>query len=254
MGNNIRLSAVVTCFNNEDTIVDCVNSLGFADEVVVLDSFSSDNTLSLLAELDCTVHQQTFAGYAEQKQHAINCAKHDWVVLLDSDEFFAPEAQQQLVAWMASKPRHDAYQMPRREWVFWQWSHPWVRMNRFVRLFNRNKAQMSESLVHESIKTSGSLGDLQVVIHHKGERSLALKMQKTNTYAQLGAQQKFDRGKRVLLLTVLLYPLWYFFRQYVIKRQLFNGAAGLINALLNSHYAFLKYAKLYELQRKSDDP
>ena len=180
MSKRLKLSAVVTCFNSEDTIVECINSVSFVDDIVVLDSFSTDATMSLLAELDCRVHQQAFAGYAQQKQDAIDRAKYDWVILLDSDEYLSTQAQQQLIEWAASAPQQGAYQLPRREWVFWQWSHPWVRMNRFVRLFDRRKARMSSSLVHESVETSGKVGDLSAIIHHKGETSLALKVQKIN--------------------------------------------------------------------------
>ena len=245
----INVSAVVTCFNNEETIVKCIESLLFADEIIILDSFSTDETMPLLKKFDCIIHQQKFKGYSLQKQDAINLASNDWVILLDSDEYLTVNAQQKIKSWMHNKPNADAYELPRKEWVFWQWSHKFVHMNKFVRLFNRQKAQVSDAMVHESVKTTGKLAKLNAVIKHFGETSITIKLEKINKYSQLAAQQKFQRGKRVNLLKLMLYPLWYFFKQYFVRRQIFNGVAGFINAYINSKYAFLKYAKLYELQK-----
>jgi len=242
-----KLSAVVTCYNNQETIEKCVRSLSFADEVMVLDSFSSDNTLKILASLNCTVKQQTFKGYAKQKQDAINFANYDWVLLLDSDEFLTTEAQAIIKNWQKRTPNAAAYSLPRREWVFWQWSSPWVRMNKFIRLFNKISARVSNDLVHESIQSSGKVASLNAIIRHYGETSVAVKLAKINKYAELSAQQKFQQGKKVSRLKLVVYPIWYFIKQYFFRRQIFNGRAGFINAKINTQYAYLKYAKLYEM-------
>jgi len=248
----IKLSAVVTCFNNEQTIGKCIKSLSFADEIVVLDSFSTDNTLSLLKQQNCMIHQQQFKGFSQQKQDAINLASHDWIILLDSDEYLTIQAQQSIKQWLNSEPLADAYHLPRREWVFWQWSHPWTHMNRFVRLFNRSRACVSQDMVHESIICTGKTVAFNAIIKHYGETSITVKLEKINRYSQLAAKQKFQQGKRVYPVKLIFYPMWYFFKQYFIRRQIFNGWAGLVNAVLNSQYAFLKYAKLYELQKNKN--
>lgn len=248
-----KLSAVVTCFNNQDTIEKCINSLDFADEIIVLDSFSTDETLALLKPTNCVVHQQKFKGFSQQKQDAINLASHDWVILLDSDEYLTKAAIDIFIKWKAQAPDCDAYALPRREWVFWQWSHKFVHMNKFVRLFDKTKAKVSKDLVHESIKSTGKVSSLAAAINHYGETSVDLKLAKINKYSQLAAEQKHQQGKRVLPVKLVIYPIWYFFRQYIIRRQIFNGWAGFINAKLNTHYAFLKYAKLYELQKNTND-
>ncbi len=247
----IKLSAVVTCFNNENTIVDCINSLSFADEIIVLDSFSSDQTLELLKPLNCVVHQQKFKGFSQQKQDVINLTNNDWVILLDSDEFLSKDAQTKLMAWKQTTPDADAYTLPRREWVFWQWSHKFVHRNKFLRLFDKNLAQMSSDLVHESVHSQGSISTINAEIKHMGETSIAEKLKKITHYSKLSAQQKFQQGKSVSLIKLVLYPGWYFFKQYIIRRQIFNGVAGLINAKINTQYAYLKYAQLYELQKQS---
>jgi glycosyltransferase involved in cell wall biosynthesis len=247
-----KLSAVITCFNNEDTIIKCVESLSCADEIVVLDSFSNDTTLDKLDALNCIVYKQKFKGFAQQKQDAINLASHNWILLLDSDEFLDGKAQHIIRQWKKSTTQLDAYTMPRLEWVFWQWSHPWVRKNRFIRLFNRNTAHVLNSLVHESIQSSGKIAPLDATINHYGETSITKKMEKINQYSLLAAQQKFQQGQTVSVLRLIFYPPWYFFRQYFLRRQIFNGVAGFINASLNTHYAFLKYSKLYELQKNKN--
>ncbi len=247
----IKLSAVVTCFNNEDTIVDCIESLSFADEIIVLDSFSSDRTLELLKPLECIVHQQKFKGFSRQKQDAINLANNDWVILLDSDEFLSTDAQSKLVAWKQNTPTADAYVLPRREWVFWQWSHRFVHRNKFLRLFEKNQARLSGELVHESILSTGKVSSLSAEIKHFGETSIEKKLEKIIHYSKLSAQQKFQKGKSVTPIKLVIYPVWYFFKQYILRRQIFNGVAGLINAKINTQYAYLKYAQLYELHKQS---
>ncbi len=246
-----KLSALITCFNNEDTIGKCVKSLSFADEIIVLDSFSADKTIEILKQLPCTIHQQKFKGFWQQKQDGINLCANDWVILLDSDEYLTSKAQQTIVQWKMTEPKFSAYKLPRREWVFWQWSHQFVHQNKFTRLFDKRACYVSHDLVHESIKSKGKVSPLNATIMHYGETSIAVKLEKINHYAQLAAEQKFQKGKKVGKLKLTLYPIWYFFRQYFIRRQIFNGKAGFINAKLNTRYAYLKYAKLYDLLNKT---
>lgn len=253
-----KVSAVITCFNAEKTIKTCLQSLVWADEVVILDSHSTDETMVLIDEFKQTfpdkvrVEQLSFQGYAKQKQSVIDMATHDWVLLLDDDECLTPQAIKKIKKWQQNKPKAQAYAMPRIEWVFWHWAHPWVKRNEFVRLFNKNHAKMSQDLVHESIQVEGKKKRLYAPFKHYGERTIQIKLDKINKYSALAAQQKFEKGKRCTAFRLLFYPPVYFIRQYFIKRQMFNGIAGVINASLNSYYAYLKYAKLYELQKNKD--
>ena len=252
------VSAVITCFNSEKTIAKCLTSLAWADEIIVLDSFSEDQTIEIIQQLSESLNtavklkQQSFKGFAQQKQDVIDMAQHDWVMLLDADECLTPKAIKKICRWQVKLPQADGYNLPRVEWVFWHWAHPWVKRNEFIRLFNRHKSVMSQDLVHESIQVDGLVKRLYAPFKHYGETSIQVKLEKINRYSALAAQQKFDRGKRCSALRLFLYPVFYFFRQYFIKRQIFNGVAGVINATLNSYYAYLKYAKLYELQQKKD--
>jgi len=252
------VSAVITCFNSAKTIEKCLHSLFWADEIIVLDSFSEDDTVPLVEKFIAAehtsvhLHQQSFKGFSQQKQDVIDRAQNDWVMLLDADECLTPKAIKKLKKWQNKMPKADAYNLPRVEWVFWHWAHPWVKRNEFIRLFNRQKSHMSQDLVHESIQVDGTVKKLYAPFKHYGETSIQVKLEKINRYSALAAQQKFDQGKRCSVFRLFLYPVFYFFRQYFIKRQIFNGVAGVINATLNSYYAYLKYAKLYELQQNKD--
>lgn len=252
------VSAVITCFNSAKTIKKCVESLSWADEIIVLDSYSEDATIEIIEQLAQSLNttvklkHQAFKGFSDQKQDVIDMASHDWVMLLDADECLTPRAIKKIKQWQNKPPSADGYNLPRVEWVFWHWAHPWVKRNEFIRLFNRNKSHMSRDLVHESIQVDGTIKKLYAPFKHYGETSIRVKLEKINRYSSLAAQQKYDRGKRCSIFRLFLYPVFYFFRQYFIKRQIFNGVAGVINATLNSYYAYLKYAKLYELQQKKD--
>lgn len=248
----IKISAAITSFNSEKTLKKCLQSLSFCDEIIVVDSLSTDKTLAIIEEFGCTLHQQEFLGYAKQKQLAIDLCNHDWVLLLDSDESIDAESQAEMTRWQNSKPQSDGYTLPRREYVFWQWSHPWVHKNRFLRLFKKSTSKMSSHKVHESVVCQGKVSKLEVAIDHFGETSIQKKLEKIHAYSSLSATEKYKNGKRVGLLKLIFSPGFYFFKQLVLRRQIFNGAAGWINACLNTYYAFLKHSKLYELQKNKN--
>jgi glycosyltransferase involved in cell wall biosynthesis len=245
-----ELSVVITSFNSAETLPKTLASVAFADEIVVLDSFSSDETVALARAAGARVFQQEFAGFSRQKTDAIRLARHDWVLLLDSDEWLDQAAIACLQQWQQTEPQVRGYRLPRIEWVFWRWSHPWVHRNRFLRLFDRRVTRMSGARVHESPLVDGPVAGLDAPIRHFGETSIGIKMDKINRYSTLAAEDKFAAGQKSRWWRLSLYPLWSFLRQLLIRRQVFNGTAGWINAALNSHYAFLKYAKLAALWRQ----
>ncbi len=248
-----ELSVVITTYNSAGTLGKTLASAGFADDIVVLDSGSKDSTVMLAQAAGARVFQQPFKGFARQKADAIALARHDWVLLLDADEWLTDRAVECLRRWRQSTPQVSGYRLPRIEWVFWRWSHPWVHRNHFLRLFDRRCTHMSQARVHESPIVNGAVADIDAPIRHFGETSIARKAEKINIYSGLAARDKFAKGQRARLWHLTLYPLWSFVRQLLIRRQVFNGVAGWINAAMNSHYAFLKYAKLAELYRRQGD-
>lgn len=241
------LSVVVTTFNNADTIEACLGSVAWADEIVVLDSGSTDATAEIARRHGAQVHVQAFAGYSAQKQAAIDLAAHAWVLLLDSDESLDAAAESVLQATLAS-PVHAGYQLWRREWLFWRWQSANSRLNHYVRLFDRHRARMSGHEVHESVVVDGTIGVLDVVIDHYGERNIAGRTDKANQYSTLQQADLASRKVSALGLRMVAYPTVAFLRYYLLRGHYRSGWAGFIAARVHAFYAFLKYAKLHELR------
>jgi glycosyltransferase involved in cell wall biosynthesis len=239
------LSVVVTTFNNADTIGACLASVAFADEVVVLDSGSTDATRNIAAAAGARVHVQPFAGYSAQKQAAIDLATHDWVLLLDSDETLPAEAAERVRNALVA-PSVAGYEMLRREWVFWRWQPARARLNHYVRLFDRGHARMSGHEVHESVVVDGPVRRLDAIIDHHGERDIEGRVDKANRYSSLQVRDRHTREPNALRLRMVAYPTVAFIRYYFLRGHWRGGWAGFIAARVHAFYAFLKYAKLYE--------
>lgn len=248
-----RLSAVVTTFNNAETLRSCLESVKWADEILLLDSFSSDETCRIAAEYSATVIQHEFQGYSRQKQMAIDAAAHDWVMLLDADEALSAESQREIQQLLQTAPPAAGYTLPRIEQLFWQMTHPKSRMNHFLRLFDRRCCQMNDVPVHAapSLK-SGRLEALNEGFYHFGEPDIHTKVAKLNAYSSGLVEYKAGRKKSVSMLTCLFYPPLMFLKSFVFKRNYRNGWAGFIGSVCMAFYAFLKYAKLYEHFRHAE--
>lgn len=245
------LSAVVTTFNSARTLPACLASLGFCDEIVVLDSGSTDATADIACRHRARLLSEPFKGYSAQKQSAIDHASHDWVLLLDSDEWLAAAVAPRIEQALASA-QHAGYRLPRREWLFWRWQSPSARHNRYVRLFDRRRACMSAHPVHESVVVDGSIGELDALIWHRGDPDIAAKAGKANLYSSLQLQPANTAGKRWLKTRIVLYPALAFLRYYFLRGHFRAGWAGFIAARIHAFYAFLKYAKVLEAQRRRD--
>jgi glycosyltransferase involved in cell wall biosynthesis len=246
------LSVVVTTFNNADTLDACLQGVSWADEIVVLDSGSTDATAAIAAHYGARIHIQPFAGYSVQKQAAIDLASHRWVLLLDSDESLDADAAGKLQLALLA-PQHAGYQLWRREWQFWRWQSQRSRLNHYVRLFDRQRARMSGHEVHEEVQVDGSVGVLDVVIDHHGEPDISGRVAKANRYSSMQLTDLDRREVRWLRLRMVVYPTVAFLRYYVLRGHWRSGWAGFIAARIHAFYAFLKYAKLYELQRRRQD-
>lgn len=239
------LSVVVTSYNSAATLDACLASVRWADELVVLDSGSTDATPAIAAHYGARLAMQPFAGYSAQKQAAIDLAGHDWVLLLDSDEAMPADAEV-AIARVLERPEHAGYLLWRREWIFWRWQSPRSRLNHYVRLFDRRRARMSAHRVHEEVEVEGSVGVLDLVMDHYGERDIAGRVDKANRYSSLQVADLAGRGARLRMLTNGAAA---FFRYYLVRGHYRSGWAGFVAARIHAFYAFLKYAKLYEASR-----
>ncbi|SFW73594.1 glycosyltransferase family 2 protein [Luteibacter sp. UNCMF366Tsu5.1] len=246
------LSVVVTTWNNADTIGTCLASVAFADEIVVLDSGSTDATREIALARGARVEVRAFAGYSLQKQAAIDLAQHRWVLLLDSDEALTALAAERVRSVLES-PDAAGYVLLRREWVFWRWQPDRARLNHYVRLFDRTRARMSGHEVHESVVVEGPVKRLDAVIDHYGERDIEGRVDKANRYSSLQVRDRHARAPRFLRMRMVLYPTVAFARYYFWRGHWRGGWAGFVAARVHAFYAFLKYAKLYELRRSGGE-
>lgn len=243
----IKLSAFITTYNNDDTLAACIDSVAWADEIVVLDSFSQDKTVELAKQRGCEVFQHEFMGYGPQKQMALEKTSHDWVILLDADEELSPALQTEIQALLKKGADADGYEIARQEQLFWKMCSTAVRLNYYLRLFNKTRGHVSDMPVHAAPKVKGTIKKLEHVFYHYGERSIHIKVEKINSYSTGLVRDKVNKGKRCRpWLHLIVYPPFVFLRSYLFKRNFLNGWAGFITSVTMGYYAFLKYAKLYE--------
>ena len=245
-----RVSGVVTTLNNAATLDDCLASLSFCDELVVLDSGSHDATLQIAGRHGARIAAQPFAGYGPQKQAAIDLASGEWILLLDADEHLADAGRAAIERELAA-PRADGYRLPRQEWLFWRWPHPGTRANWQLRLFRKNRGRMNMVPVHAAPEVDGRVLDLAAPFRHYGEPRLSDRVDKINRYSSGLVEHKRGKRTRLIALRLLFYPGVAFLKLYLGKRYFLNGWAGFFAAKTQAFYAFLKYAKVLEAQRQS---
>jgi glycosyltransferase involved in cell wall biosynthesis len=243
------LSAVVTTLDNAATLEACLASLRFCEEIVLLDSGSRDDTVAIATRFGARVFTEPFKGYGPQKQSALDKAAHDWVLLLDADEFLTEEGRGVLERELDA-PRAEGYRLPRREWLFWRWPHPWTRPNWQLRLFRRSAGAMNAVPVHAAPEVRGRVRNLRAEFRHYGEAALAVRVDKINRYSSGLVEYKRAARPTALGLRLLLYPPFAFLRFYVLQRYFLNGWAGYLAARSMAFYAFLKYAKVLEAARR----
>ena len=246
----LPLSAFVTTFNNASTLNECLDSVSWADEIVVLDSFSTDATVEIAQKHGCRIFQQKFRGYGPQKQDALERTTHRWVLLLDADEALTQKAQTCIQQLLTAQPTADGYSLPRIEQMFWQFAHRGSRLNYFLRLFDKTHGHISDMPIHAAPVVNGRVKKLNAPFVHYGEPDIHTKVEKVNAYSSGLVADKQSRAKRANPWVMVWYPPLFFLRIYLFKRNFMNGWAGFIASVVSAFYAFMKYAKLYEEQRR----
>lgn len=244
-------SLVVITLNEEDNIERCIRSVPFASEVVVLDSGSSDKTQSLAKNLSAKVFEEPFRGYYLQKVRATELAQNDWILSLDADETLSPQLQKEILG-VLSAPLDDvdAFSMPRLSYHLGRWiRHGGWYPDRQTRLFHRRRANWSADQVHERIR-GGRVRLLNHPIHHFVFRNLSDQIDTNNEYSTLGAKGLHEKGKKFSLLKLIVKPISKFIECYVWKSGFKDGLPGFIIAVGAAYSVFLKFAKLWEMQKR----
>ena len=254
-GKKLPLSVAIITRNEEARLPDCLASVAFADDVVVVDAESSDRTVVIANGAGARVFVEPWRGFGVQKQFAIDQCKHLWVLVLDADERIPPETVTEIATLFNSEPRHAAYSLPRKNFFSGRWiRHAGWWPDRVVRLFRKDSNRMSDHLVHESLQVGGSVGELLNPLIHLTNRNLAQTMNKVNHYSSAGAEEMFARGETASIVKAVARGGWAFLYNYLFRLGFLDGGQGLVIACTDGINKFLKYAKLHEMhQRRGGD-
>jgi len=241
------LSACIITYNEADRIEECLRSLDFCDEIIVVDAHSGDATRERAAALGARVIERDWPGYRSQKQFAVDAARHEWVLCLDADERVSAELRGEIVALKARGFAPAAgWSVPRITEYFGRYlRHGNAYPDRLVRLFDRRRGGWGGHEIHENTRISGPVGKLRGHLEHHPYRSLADHQSRMQRYADLMAQALYEQGRRCGLGRVLLNPQWRFVRGYLLRLGFLDGWRGLVFALIEANYVRRKYLGLY---------
>ncbi len=244
----MSLSVAIVAQDEEDRISDCLKSVSFADEVLVVDSGSQDQTVSIAEFYGCIVISKKWMGYAQQKQYAVDSCCNDWVLILDADERLPRETAGQIDQIIeTSQQGVSAYSFSRKNFFRNRWiRHCGWWPDRVVRMVDRRQGHFSDNLVHERWIPNGPVKDLDLTIEHRSFRNYSDLVHKMQTYSTLSAQEMLNRGKNVRWWSPFSHGFWMFIRTYVLEMGMMAGFDGFMISLFNAGGSFMKYAKLRE--------
>jgi glycosyltransferase involved in cell wall biosynthesis len=243
------VSAVLITRNASGVLDACLETLSFVDEIVVVDSASTDGTPEIAARRGARVVQKEWLGFGRQKQFAVEQAKHDWVLCLDADERVSPELAASIRRALAA-PVSPVYRMARRNRFLGRWlSHGEGYPDWSPRLFNRLNARWSDDLVHEKVLFAVTPGTLEGDLLHDSCDDLATYLERQNRYTTLAARQAYEVGKHAGPFHLLASPVVRFFKFYILRLGFLDGLPGLVHISIGCMNSYLKYAKLMELRR-----
>ncbi len=262
-----QLSVTIITRNESANIGAAIESVAWADEIVVVDAESTDDTVAIARRYTDRVVVRAWPGFVVQKNFAAEQACHDWILSLDADERVIPPLAEEIRRVLqaadtagsgATGPGVAGYRVPRVSFYLGRWlrSTDWYPDYQ-LRLYDRRRARWEGRYVHESVKTTGPVGTLRTELLHYPYRDISHHVQTIDRYTTLTARQALEDGRHASMGDVLVRPPLAFLRNYVLRRGVKDGQAGLVVSLLNSYYVFLKFAKLWELGRTraaGDDP
>ncbi len=246
-----KLTAIIPTFNEEDNIEDCLRSVSFADEIIVVDSFSTDRTVEIAEKYATKVVQHEYEYSAKQKNWIIPQATYQWILLVDADERVTPELKDEVLQELEN-PKYDAYWIGRKNF-FWnkEIKHGQWGRDRVIRLFKRDLSRYEDKEVHAEIVVNGKIGSLRNKLLHFTYRGLDDYLRRLNKYSKWGANQRLKEGWKGRRYQVVFFPLFTFIRNYLINLGFLDGFEGFVVEALNSYYVFLKYLRLWEKTKYS---
>jgi glycosyltransferase involved in cell wall biosynthesis len=242
----MRLSVSITAFNGEPLIRKCLESVQWADEIILIDSGSTDRTRDIARELGAKVTQTPdFPGYGQQKNRALDRTTGDWVLALDHDEWVSPELRAEIEAIIRDPNARAAYAMPRSSNFCGRYMrHSGWWPDPVMRLFRKGAARFSEDHLHDRILVNGETGRLKNHLHHEPMPSLEHVIVKMNGYSSAGAKFNFERGKRASLGKAIVHGTWAFIRTYILQAGFLDGREGFMLSVSNAEGTYYRYLKL----------
>ena len=247
-----QITAYTLTFNEARQIRSVLESVKWADEIIVVDSFSTDGTVDIAREYGARIISEKFCGFGKLRNFALDAAKHDWVFSLDADERCTPELAGEIQRELEKGPAFDAYLVPRKSHFLGKWMRHsgWYPDFRQPQFFNRTKMRYAEDLVHETYKLHGKLGRLKEHALQYPWPTLEIATAKLQRYSTLMAERYAVMNRRASPSRLLFSPPGMFLKVYLVQQGFRDGRHGFILATLYAYYTFLKYAKLWELQQK----
>jgi (heptosyl)LPS beta-1,4-glucosyltransferase len=247
----VKLTVTVITRNEAANIEGALESVKWADEIVVVDSHSADETVALARKYNARIVVHDWAGYSAQRNYAAEIASNDWILALDADERVPTELAVEIQRIMREGSVHGGYRMPRISYYLGRWIRgtDWYPDYQ-LRLYDRRVGRFNGKRVHESVElTYGRPGQLQHDLQHYPYRDISDHVTSIDHYTTLAAEEWFAEGRRTNAIEFAVHPPIAFLRNYVARRGFRDGAAGFLISILNSYYVFLKVLKLWELQR-----
>ncbi len=248
-----KISAIIPTFNEEHNIASAIDAVSWADEVIVVDSLSSDKTVEIAKQKGVRLLQREYENSASQKNWAIPQATHSWIFLLDADERVTEELKKEIVDLVKKPLEKDAYWIRRSNYFmgkrvrFSGWQG-----DKVIRLFNRDKCRYQEKHVHSEIDCSGEIGYLTGKLDHFTVKNIAHYLEKWDRYSTWSAKDHYERGQKPSIFHFVFKPGFRFFRDYILRLGFLDGLTGLIVCTLSSTGIFMRYLKLKQLLKDND--
>ncbi len=248
-----KLSVTVITRNEEANLGAALESVSWADEIIVVDAESTDRTVEVASRFTKNVVVRRWNGYVEQKNHAAEIASHDWILSLDADERVTTRLADEIKKTLEKEPACRGYRIPRVTWYLGRWirSTDWYPDYQ-LRLYDRRAGRWLGAHVHESVALDGPTGYLRFDLEHRPYKNISHHLDKMNVYSTLAARQSFERGKKASAVDLIVHPPLAFVRNLVLKGGFRDGLVGVTVSGLNAVYVFLKFAKLRELGFRSE--
>ncbi|MDR3253462.1 MAG: glycosyltransferase family 2 protein [Endomicrobium sp.] len=248
-----KASAYVLTKNEEKHIKECIESLKWVDEIVIIDSFSEDATVKTAKEMGCKVVQNKFECFGKQRNFALSQCSYDWIICLDADERITPELKIEIEHELQNFPKGNVFLAPRKSRFINKWilHSGWYPNYRHPVFFNKKAVNYKEQLVHEDIDYQGKKYYFKGDIIHYPYDNIKQFIKKSDLYTDLSSREMFEKARKCRVINLFGNPVIMFFKMYCIKKGFLDGFTGLILALLySSFYTLMKYIKLWELQNK----